>query len=182
MDNVKINTSKTLTLTLPSDPTSNVVTVNVNHDFGDSVVSNVAATRSSPGIYTITLGQQNSGIYTLNSAGIHDVQFTYAMSGQTYTQSQYINVYTPYLDLDTFFDGHPELIDTFEDVFDSYELKVRNIINTYCGQTFEYFPDKSFTFILSFSIYCALPFQLFSSKIAYLKFKINLITLICLLN
>ena len=34
MDNVKINTSKTLTITLPSDPTSNVVTVNVYHDFG----------------------------------------------------------------------------------------------------------------------------------------------------
>lgn len=144
MDNVKINTSKTLTLTLPSDPTSNVVTVNVNHDFGDSVVSNVAATRSSPGVYTVTLGQQSSGIYRLNSAGIHDVQFTYAMSGQTYTQSQYINVYTPYLDSDTFFDSHPDLIDTFEDVFDSYELKVRNIINTYCGQSFDHFPDKSF--------------------------------------
>jgi hypothetical protein len=142
MDNVKINTSKTLTITLPSDPTSNIVTVNVYHDFGGSVSSNVAATRSSAGVYTVTLGQAASGIYTLNSAGIHDVQFTYAMSGSTYTQSQYINVYTPYLDSDTFFNSYPDLIDSFEDVFDSYELKVRNIINTYCGQTFDYFPDK----------------------------------------
>lgn len=37
MDDVKINTSKTLTLTLPSDPTSNIVSTNLYHEFGSQV-------------------------------------------------------------------------------------------------------------------------------------------------
>jgi len=142
MDDVKINTSKTLTLTLPSDPTSNVVSTSLYHEFGSLVSGPTNATRSSAGVYTITYGQQASGIYILNSAGRHRVDYVYTVSGTSYTQSQYINVYTPYINSDTFFEDHPELETDFADKFDKMEKKVRNIINTFCGQAFDYYPNK----------------------------------------
>lgn len=142
MDDVKINTSKTLTLTLPSDPTSNLVSVSLYHELGSLVSGPTNATRTSAGVYTITFGQQASGIYILNSAGRHRADFTYTVSGTSYTQSQYINVYTPYLDIDTFFADHPELETDYYDQFDKLEKRIRNIINTFCGQSFEYYPNK----------------------------------------
>ena len=144
MDDVKINTSKTLTLTLPTDADSNTVTVNVVHEFNDSVKSNIAATRTALGTYTVTLGQEASGLYVLQAAGKHQVAFTYAISGTSYTQSQYINVYTPYITSTEFFNNHPELQTDFSSKFDTYEKRARNIINTYCGQSFDYYPEKSF--------------------------------------
>lgn len=144
MDDVKINTSKTLTLTLPSDPTSNIVSTNLYHEFGSQVSGPTNATRTSAGVYTITYGQQASGVYVLNSAGRHRVDFTYTISGTSYTQSQYINVYTPYCDIDIFFGEHAELETNFYDKFDSYEKKVRNIINTFCGQSFDFYFNKFF--------------------------------------
>lgn len=144
MDSVKINTSKTLTLTLPSDPDSNQVLVTLVHDLGnDVVVSNVAATRASLGVYQVTFGQAASGIYTLNSSGIYRAKFTYAKSGTEYSQYQIFNVYVPYIDSDYFFEMYPEYINKFDDVFDKFEARARNIINTYCGQNFEYYPSKT---------------------------------------
>jgi hypothetical protein len=142
MDDVKINTSKTVTLTLPVDPTSNAVTVNLYHEFGSLVSGPTAATRVSTGVYTITYGLQNSGEYVLNASGKYRTDFTYAVSGTTYTKSVYINVYTPYITSDVFFEAHPELEDDWSDKFDSAEKRVRNIINTFCGQSFEYYPTK----------------------------------------
>lgn len=144
MDNVKINTAKTLTLTLPSDPDSNQVFVTLIHDLGnDTIVSNVAATRASAGVYQITFGQAASGIYVLNSSGIYRAKFTYVKSGTEYSQYQIFNVFVPYIDSDTFFESHPEYINKFDDVFDKFEARARNIINTYCGQNFEYYPSKT---------------------------------------
>lgn len=142
MDDVKINTSKTLTLTLPSDPTSNLVSVSLYHEFGSLVSGPANATRASAGVYTITYGQQASGIYVLNSAGRYRIDFTYTISGTSYTQSQYINVYTPYADIDTFFADHPDLETDYYEKFDKMEKRVRNIINTFCGQSFDYYPNK----------------------------------------
>jgi hypothetical protein len=142
MDDVKIETSKTLTLTLPSDPTSNVVAVNLYHEFGSLVSGPTNATRSSAGVYTITYGQAASGIYILNAAGRYRADFTYTVSGTSYTQSQYFNVYTPYINIDTFFEDHPDLEEDNYEKFEKMEKKVRNIINTFCGQSFEYYPNK----------------------------------------
>jgi hypothetical protein len=144
MDDVKIDTAKTLTLTLPTDADSNNVTVVLTHEFGDVVQTSTAATRSSEGVYTITYGQQDSGIYVFNSAGKHRADFTYSISGTEYSQSQYVNVYTPYISWSDFLASHSEL-SSFESDFDTYEKRARNIINTYCGQTFDSYPEKSIT-------------------------------------
>ena len=145
MEDVKVNTSKTLTLTLPSDPTSNLVSVSVYHELGDLVHGPVSASRASTGVYTITLGQQASGVYILNAAGRHRAEFTYAVAGVSYTQAQYINVYTPYTTAADFFISYPELQESKGSLFDRYEKRVRAIIDTYCGQSFDYYPDKSIT-------------------------------------
>lgn len=143
MDDVKIETSKTLTLTLPSDPASNIVSVKLYHEFGNLVSGPTNATRTGTGVYTITYGQQASGIYVLNSAGRYRADFTYTVSGTSYTQSKYINVYTPYITSTSFFDDYPELENDWSDKFDKIEKKVRNIINTFCGQSFDYYPNKT---------------------------------------
>lgn len=143
MDDLKIETSKTLTLTLPSDPASNIVSVKLYHEFGNLVSGPTNATRTGTGVYTITYGQQASGIYILNAAGRYRADFLYTISGTEYTQSQYINVYTPYITSTAFFEDYPELEDDWSDKFDKIEKKVRNIINTFCGQSFEYYPNKT---------------------------------------
>lgn len=143
MDEVKINTSKTLTITLPSDPASNTVSVSLYHEFGDLVSGPTNATRVSAGVYTITYGQAASGIYILNSAGKHRAQFTYTISNTVYTQSQYINVYTPYLTYEEFFAEYSELEEEYGAKFDSFAKKAKNVIDTFCGQSFEFFPDKT---------------------------------------
>lgn len=143
MDDVKIETSKTLTLTLPSDPVSNIVSVKLYHEFGNLVSGPTNATRASAGVYTITYGQQASGIYVLNAAGKYRADFVYTISGTEYSQSQYINVYTPYITSAAFFEDYPELEDDWSDRFDKIEKKVRNIINTFCGQSFDYYPNKT---------------------------------------
>lgn len=142
MEDVKINTSKTFTLTLPGDPENNIVSASLYHEFGSLVFGPTNATRVSTGLYTITYGQQASGIFILNSSGRHRVDFTYTIGGVSYTQSQYINVYTPYLNIDVFFEDHPELEQDYYEQFDKLEKRVRNIINTFCGQSFDYYPTK----------------------------------------
>jgi len=145
MDEVKINTSKTLTLTLPSDPTSNTVSVSLYHEFGDLVSGPTTATRTGAGGYTITYGQQPSGLFVLNSAGKHRAVFTYTVSGTSYSQSQYINVFTPYITYSEFFEDYPELQDEFGSKFESLAKRIRNVVDTYCGQSFDFFPDKTIT-------------------------------------
>jgi len=144
MDDVKINTAKTLTLTLPSDADSNAVSVVLTHEFGDVVQAATSATRSSEGVYTIAYGQQDSGVYVLNSSGKHRADFTYEVSGTQYTQSQYVNVYTPYINWAEFSANHSEL-SSFASRFDYYEKRARSVIDTFCGQSFEYYPNKSLT-------------------------------------
>lgn len=143
MEEVKINTSKTLTLTLPSDPDSNTVSVSLFHEFGDLVSGPTTATREGAGIYKITFGQQPSGLFILNSSGKYKAQFTYSVSGNSYTQNQIFNVYTPYLLYEEFFEDYPELEDTFGAKFDKTERQVRNIINTFTGQAFDPYNDKT---------------------------------------
>jgi hypothetical protein len=143
MDKVKVDTSKTLTLTLPADPDSNAVSVVLYHDFGDVVVASTSATRSSEGVYTITYGQQDSGKYVLNSSGIYKAVFSYSVSGTDYTQNQYFSVYTPYTTQEEFEEEFFELSSFITASFETYEAKARNIIDTYCGQSFVYFDNKS---------------------------------------
>lgn len=164
MDEVKINTSKTLTLTLPSDPTSNAVSVSLYHEFGDLVSGPTAATRSSTGVYTISYGQQSSGIYILNSSGRYRADFAYTVSGTSYTQSKFFNVYTPYVEYEEFFEEYPELEEFFGAKFDKLERQIRNIINTFVGQTFDPYYNKTITMNGNNGYNLHLPLPIFNLK------------------
>ena len=143
MEEVKINTSKTLTISLPVDPDLETVSVSLYHELGDLVSGPTSALRSSAGEYSITFGQEDSGIYILNSSGRYKADFTYEISGTEYTQSKYINVFTPYITAAEFFDEYPELENEFETKFDAIAKRIKNTIDTYCGQSFEYYENKT---------------------------------------
>lgn len=143
MDEVKINTSKTLTLTLPSDPDSNVVNVSLYHEFGDLVNGPVQATRTGAGAYQIVYGSDAAGIFVLNSSGKYRADFSYLISGTSYKKSQYFNVSTPYVSSAEFFTQYPELQASNSARFDAVEKRVRAIIDTYCGQSFEPYLTKT---------------------------------------
>lgn len=164
MDEVKINTSKTLTLTLPSDPDDNIVLVTLVHEFGDDVSGPTNATRVDAGIYSITYGQQPSGLFILNSAGKHRVDFKYKISGQEFTQSKYINVYTSYLSSYEFFIDYPELEDQFSNKFDKIERQIKNIINTFTGQSFDSYSNKNISIIGNNSMNLRLPIPIYNLK------------------
>lgn len=143
MEEVKINTSKTLTISLPVDPDLETVSVSLYHELGDLVSGPTSALRTSAGEYSITFGQEDSGIYILNSSGRYKADFTYEISGTEYTQSKYINVFTPYITAAEFFDEYPELENEFETKFDAIAKRIKNTIDTYCGQSFEYYENKT---------------------------------------
>ena len=148
MDDVKINTSKTISLVLGADPDSNIVNATLYHEFADSSVvqASTACTRASAGNYSIAYGESpaNSNNFVLAQGGAHKVTFSYDISSTTYTSETHFSVYTPYITGVSFFTNHSDLQATFGAKFEDYERKARRIINTYCGQDFDYYGSKSF--------------------------------------
>ena len=148
MDDVKINTSQTFSLALGADPDSNVVNATLYHEFAASSVvqASTACTRTSAGNYSITYGEStaNSNNFVLAQGGAHKIVFSYNISSTTYTSETYFNVYTPYIASSTFFSNHADMQSGYGSKFDDYEKKTRRVINTYCGQDFDYYGSKSF--------------------------------------
>jgi hypothetical protein len=148
MEEVQINTSKTLTLSLGADPEGQSVTATLTHSWSDDVVkASTVCTRTSAGTYTITYGERDagSGTYYLDSSGMHKVLFSYTVNGTVYTSEQYISVYNPYITSSAFFAIHTELSSDFTSTFSTYEKKVRRIIDTFCSQDFQNYPSKTLT-------------------------------------
>ena len=164
MDEVKINTSKTLSISLPSDPEGNSVSVSLYHEFGDLVSGPTSATRTGAGAYSITYGQQSSGLYVLKSSGKYRADFSYSVSSTAYQQSQFINVYVPYVTYEEFFEEYPELEETNSNKFEKTEKKVKNIINTFTGQSFEPLFDKTIEIDGNGGKHLHLPLPVFNLK------------------
>lgn len=143
MDFVKINTDKTVSLSLPSDPDGLYVEVFLYHELGDLVSGPDQATRIESGNYSITYSSSPSGDYVLNSSGKYRADFVFNISNVQYTRPVYFNVYRPYTNDSSFFHEYPELETAHPANFESAEFKVRNIINTYCGQSFDLFLNKT---------------------------------------
>lgn len=145
MDEVKINTTKTVSIDLGNDPDDDAVFVTVHHEFGDTITGPAQASRSASGVYNFLIGEDGGGEPLLNSAGKYRVDFAYEVGGEPYSRSQYINVYTPYANASQFFAIYPELQATNAANFDLFERRARNIINTYCGQSFDPYINKKLT-------------------------------------
>jgi hypothetical protein len=106
------------------------VLVDIYHEFGDVVLEDLEVTGTNP--YTLTLDTGD-----LESAGVHKLVWNYEVDGDPKSTTSYINVYTPYITGTEFFGRHEELEDEWSDRFDEIEIKVRNVINTFCGQDFD---------------------------------------------
>ena len=170
MDEVQINTNKTFTLTLSADPVGSAVNAVLTHGWsGETVLSSTSCTRTGVGVYTITYGEKaaGSGNYYLESGGEHQVEFSYTVGATAYTSIQYFFVYEPYISSANFFAIHSGLETGFSSSFTTYEKKVRNIINTYCGQDFYSFTGKSITLDGNSSMALHLPKPLYTLSTVY---------------
>lgn len=142
MDQVKVNSNKTVSIDLGFDPDDDEVSVIVHHEFGDIVVGPLVASRSSSGVYNLEISVNAGGEPFLNSAGKYRADFIYSVSSEEYIREKYFNVFTPYIDSATFFQIHPELENVNASRFDLLEARSRAVIDTYCGQSFDSFIDK----------------------------------------
>ena len=135
------SSSYTATLTLSSDADQVLsvyqVFATVTHEWGSTILAETTATRVSSGVYTVTIPQTS-----LVSAGVHKIHWRYIQT-TTFTKDDFINVYQPYISDTDFFTSHPELETEFGDSFDDFERRVKGIIDTHCGQSFQPYYAKS---------------------------------------
>jgi len=135
MKSVKLGTSYEATLKLDQNFTN--VYCSLIFEWGDVIVDEAVATNISTGKYKYTFSALH-----LNSCGVYKIVWKYISGSNEYTSVDSLIVYTPYLSSLEFFDLNPELEAEFSDKFDNVERKVRNIINTFCGQSFDFKQSK----------------------------------------
>ena len=115
-----------------------VITVSLIHDWGTVIVDEAEPTRDSAGVY--------SYVFTdVASSGVHKIRWTYTQGGDDFVKDQFIEVVQRYVNQNAFFIKYPELADEFEVYFPDLEGAARKIIDTFCGQTFQYI-DGPLTF------------------------------------
>ena len=132
-----------LSLDFDADITGGLYSVyaSVIHEWGDILVAEARATRVSTGEYTFSLSAAE-----VRSFGKYKILWRYIKTAVTYTSAQYVNVYSPYVSDGEFFDIYPELETEFADKFNSVERRVRSVIDTICGQSFQYYSNQSLTY------------------------------------
>lgn len=132
---VKRKASRTLTKTISGSPTN--VKVTIYHDWGDLVLAETAATTVSANSFKYVLTSTDTA-----SAGVHKVVWSYT-EGTAKSITDYFLVYDPYVEPNEFFSEYPELESSFSDKFVPVEKKIRKIVDTYCGQSFEFISGKT---------------------------------------
>jgi len=132
-----------LLLDTEADDTAGIydVFITLTHDWGGTVVAETRATRNEAKSYQYTFTAAD-----LISAGVHKITWRYTISGTDYYKYEYAYVYDQYITKTSFFDNNPTLETEFDDAYELTSLKVRDIINTYCGQNFYFYPSKYMTF------------------------------------
>lgn len=142
---IKRNTAYTVDIDLGADADTVLglyeVYVSLVHDWGDTVVAETRASRVSAGLYDHSFSPSE-----MASSGIHKVHWRWVSGGDEFTQNDYANVTQQYIDADSFFALHEELEDEYYDYFDAVESVARGVIDTFCGQSFQFFHDKDITF------------------------------------
>lgn len=140
METIQREAGYSASLSLGSDPDDNEVSVSLIHEWGDTVVDEADATRDGVGEYSYEF----SSIDT-ESSGVHKILWGYEVSEVATTSIEYIDIYQPYTVAADFFEEFPHLENEYNTKFDALEIKGRAIVNTYCGQNFDYYPAKTLT-------------------------------------
>lgn len=144
---IESNIGETYTASLTLDEDADLVLgeyevyVSLIHDWGDTVVSAERATRVSTGLYTYTFSATDCA-----SSGVHRIKWEYTIDSVDYVKNTYVKIVQQYIDATTFFENHPEYEEEFYDSFNDIEKKVRSIIDSYCGQEFQFYGDKTLSF------------------------------------
>lgn len=133
---IEVERGKTKTLTLKTSGTATGVTIGLKYDWGDVIRADTAASGSGTSFsYTLTEADTNT-------CGVVKVTWKYTMSSIGYTKDEYIKVFQPYSNSASFFADFPELETEFGDSFVVAERRMRQVIDTYCGQEFQAIPGK----------------------------------------
>ena len=108
------------------------------HPVNSSLLKMTRATRDSALHYSYDFSAGD-----LDSCGRYHIRWVYIVSGEATNVDQFIEVYQPYTSSGEFFDLYPEYETAWDDKFDDTERIIRNIINTYCGQNFNFYSNKT---------------------------------------
>jgi len=126
----------------PNTPDSGSASVTVYYDFGDIVVGPISPTLISGATYSVSISDDLMGAY-----GKYRIKWSCTFSGTAfyaYTEYQVEDTYVKY---DTFFTNYPELdIPDYTAKFDNIEKMARRIVDTYCGQNFQFIKNKTRTY------------------------------------
>lgn len=133
---IEIQRGKTKVLSLITSDTATAVTVDLKYDWGDTIVTG-AATSGSGTFFTYTLTTSDT-----NCCGVIKVIWKYTISGAQKTKNDYVQIFQPYSTASAFFNDYSEL-SAFEDNFIVTERRMRQVIDTYCGQNFQFIPAKT---------------------------------------
>lgn len=138
MIEIKRNKTKTLTLITPSAATN--VNISLIHTLDSSTI--LAATAAVADDTTNFHYDLTSDL--TDACGIVKIIWKYDISSVTKTKIDYFKVFQPYASSADVELEYPELASKLDN-FDSIERKIRAVIDTYCGQTFDYYPTRAIT-------------------------------------
>ena len=137
---VKQGNPYTATLNLGFDPDGQDVYLTMSHEWGRVVIDHQLATRTAVGIYQYTFDIDHLCCY-----GKHKVSWSYVHNGIDGERNTHFNMYSPYISENEFFDMYPEL-EIYSDKFDMMERRVRTVIDTVCGQNFQYLENQTLVY------------------------------------
>lgn len=134
MIEVKRRGSKTLTLT--TEATATDVNITLTHEFGDSV--RAATNAVGAGVdWTYVLTSEDT-----EACGRIKATWTYKISGVDKKRIDYFKVYQPYTTESALTIDYPE-VEGKTDNFAMVERQVRQVVDTYCGQSFDAYPGRT---------------------------------------
>ena len=127
---------KTISIIFPEAPDAGA-TVSVYHEYGDAIIEDAVATADTATNFSYNLDWKD-----LDSAGVYRVEWTanFATVATTRTSSFVLeDQYITYAEFDT----RNEFISISEDTFNKLERSAREIVDTYCGQSFQAVVNKT---------------------------------------
>lgn len=134
-----ITLTKILTIEADIEDAEYQVYVTLTHEWGEVISERQLATRDSALNYSIAYTEVE-----LSSNGIYKVKWEVIISGATSVSFDTVRVNTVYANDLQFFEKYPFLDNDFNNqAFAEIERQIRSIINTYCGQKFEYYTGLS---------------------------------------
>lgn len=139
MDSYPLYADVPQSFSFPALPDENSVVAKVSYEWGD-VVGEFAGTYVEDNEYSVSIPGD-----LIEASGVYSVKWTAAFSGVVKHFSTSFSIEERYILENEFFDRYPDL-DTAEyhnEVFEKTELISRKIIDTFCGQNFQFIGNKT---------------------------------------